>query len=130
MLVSTPSLVPPPPYPYLAVWSINLGELRFSEEQCSKLADALRLSGVTHMFYECTVAGDWKDTFRNIIRNNRAKHGFWRLGPDAEQNRVVLAAVKSWCLPTLTVTDASPRALLRALKIDCGRLLVHPCSQV
>ena len=85
-----------PSHARLAVWSINLGEIRFSEEQCSRLADALRLSGVTHMFYECTVAGDWKETFRAIIRNNRAKHGFWRLGPDAEQNRVVLAAVKSW----------------------------------
>ena len=82
------------------VWSINLGELRFSEEQCSKLADSLRLSGVTHMFYECTVAGQWKDVFRTIIRQNRAKHGLWRLGPDAEQNRVVLAAVKSWYCPT------------------------------
>ena len=31
------------------VWSINLGELRFSEEQCTKLAETLKLSGVTHM---------------------------------------------------------------------------------
>jgi hypothetical protein len=28
---------------------VNLGELRFSEEQCSKLAECLRHSGVTHM---------------------------------------------------------------------------------
>ena len=82
------------------VWSVNLGELRFSENQCSKLADTLRCSGVTHMFYECTVAGQWKETYREIIRANRAKHGFWRLGPDAEQNRVVLSAVKSWFAPT------------------------------
>ena len=34
--------------------------------------------------------------YRTLIRQNRAKHGLWRLGPDAEQNRVVLAAVKSW----------------------------------
>ena len=31
------------------VWSVNLGELRFSEEQCGKLAECLRQSGVTHM---------------------------------------------------------------------------------
>ena len=45
------------------VWSLNLGELRFSESQCSKLADALRTSGVTHLFYECTVAGQWKEEY-------------------------------------------------------------------
>lgn len=83
-----------------AVWSINLGELRFSEAQCELLAATLRDSWITHMFYECTVAGQWKDVFRSIIRVNRAKHGFYRLGPDAEQNRVVHAAVKSWFGPT------------------------------
>ena len=82
------------------IWSLNLGELRFSEEQCAKLADALRLSGVTHLFYECTVAGQWKEVYRELIRQNRAKHGMWRLGPDAEQNRVVLSAVKCWYCPT------------------------------
>ena len=46
------------------VWSINLGELRFSEEQCVRLGATLAASGVTHMFYECTVAGRWKDEFR------------------------------------------------------------------
>ena len=64
------------------------------------LADTLRLSGVTHLFYECTVAGQWKETYRDIIRNNRAKHALWRFGPDAEQNRVILAAVKNWYCPT------------------------------
>ena len=64
------------------------------------LADTLRLSGVTHLFYECTVAGQWKETYRAIIRNNRAKHALWRFGPDAEQNRVILAAVKNWYCPT------------------------------
>ena len=87
------------------VWSVNLGELRFSEEQCVKLAAALREGGVTHMFYECTVAGSWKETFRTTIRDNRAKHGFYRLGPDAEQNRVVLAAIKSWYVPTSHVVN-------------------------
>jgi hypothetical protein len=82
------------------VWSANLGELRFSDTQCAKLANALRMSGVTHLFYECTVAGHWKDVYRNAIRDNRAKHGLWRFGPDAEQNRVILAAIKSWYVPT------------------------------
>jgi hypothetical protein len=81
------------------VWSVNLGELRFSEQQCQQLAETLRKSGVTHMFYECTVAGQWKETFRNLIRTNRQKHGMWRLGPDPEQNKVVLSAVKNWYVP-------------------------------
>ena len=38
--------------------------------------------------------------YRTLIRQNRAKHGLWRLGPDAEQNRVILAAVKNWYCPT------------------------------
>ena len=87
------------------VWSLNVGELRFSEAQCTRLADTLRLSGVTHLFYECTVAGPWKEVYRKIIRNNRQKHGFWRFGPDAEQNRVILAAVKSWYVPTSHQTN-------------------------
>jgi hypothetical protein len=37
------------------------GELRFSEAQCKRLGEALKASGVTHMFYECTVAGHWKN---------------------------------------------------------------------
>lgn len=82
------------------VWSVNLGELRFSEEQCSKLAECLRKSGVTHMFYECTVAGGWKETYRGIIRDNRLKHARWRLGPVCSQNQLVLAAVKNWYCPT------------------------------
>ena len=27
-----------------------------------------------HRFYECTVAGQWKETYRKIIRDNRDKH--------------------------------------------------------
>ena len=45
-------------------------------------------------FYECTVAGGWKDKYRAIIRDNRAKHSRWRLGPSCAQNRLVLAALE------------------------------------
>ena len=82
-----------------SVWSINLGELRFSEAQCAKLAETLKKSGVTHMFYECTVAGQWKETYRSTIRDNRWKHGLWRFGPDEEQNDVVRQSVKNWFNP-------------------------------
>ena len=105
------------------IWSVNLGELRFSDAQCAKLADCLRTSGVTHLFYECTVAGQWKDVFRTIIRQNRAKHGLWRFGPDVEQNRVVLAAVKNWCAPR-QLTDRS------ALPSSCASFVLRPSSCV
>ena len=36
----------------LPIWSINLGELRFSAEQSRELEKVLRESIVTHMFYE------------------------------------------------------------------------------
>ena len=81
------------------IWSVNLGELRFSEEQCADLSKSLRRSGVTHMFYECTVAGQWKETYRSTIRDNRWKHGLWRFGPDEEQNDVVRQSVKNWFNP-------------------------------
>lgn len=37
----------------LPIWSINLGELRFSADQCEELEKTLKRSLVTHMFYEC-----------------------------------------------------------------------------
>ena len=111
------------------VWSINLGELRFTEDQCEKLAEVLRQSGVTHMFYECTVAGQWKDVFRETIRKNRAKHGLWRLGPDAEQNRVVLSAVKSWFNPTSQAVNKKWIARFREGWSDVERVQCEACGK-
>jgi hypothetical protein len=45
-----------------------------------------------HRFYECTVAGQWKETYRKIIRDNRDKHARWRLGPSCSQNRCAARA--------------------------------------
>ena len=64
---------------------------------CTYARSAARIAG---RFYECTVAGGWKEKFRGIIRDNRAKHARWRLGPSCSQNRLVLAAVKNWFAPT------------------------------
>jgi len=36
----------------LPIWSINLGELNFSSEQCEMLEEVLHESLITHMFYE------------------------------------------------------------------------------
>lgn len=38
--------------------------------------------------------------YRDIIRQNRSKHGRWRLSPDCAQNQAIQAAVKSWFCPT------------------------------
>jgi hypothetical protein len=109
------------------IWSINLGELRFSSEQLEQLEEALEDSWVTHMFYECTVAGPWKvsragctpsctlsrlflqvsralglfpqDVYRAIIRDNRSKHSKWRLGSDHAGNHMLLQSVKNWFNP-------------------------------
>ena len=113
----------------LPMWSVNLGELRFSEEQCARLAEALRASGVTHMFYECTVAGSWKDEFREIIRENRQKHGFWKFGPDAEQNRVILSAVKSWFVPTSHKSNKRWVARFRHGWRNVDRVQCEACSK-
>ena len=53
-----------------SVWSINLGGLLLLRARAETRRDA-QGSGVTHMFYECTVAGQWKETYRSTIRDNR-----------------------------------------------------------
>lgn len=82
-----------------SIWSVNLGEIRFSDEQCESLAESLRHSQVTHMFYECAYAGEWKTEFKQILTENRRKHDRWKLSDDATQNAVIFAAVKNWFNP-------------------------------
>ena len=82
------------------VFSVNLGEIRLSDEQCGALATALRASQVTHMFYECAFAGEWKGTFKGIIAANRSKHTRWQLSDDETQNAVIYACTKNWFNPT------------------------------
>ena len=81
------------------VWSINLGELKFSAVQLEALEDALRDSFVTHMFYECTAAGLYKDSFRSIIRDNRTRHQMWKLSADPAANHRIRQSVKNWFNP-------------------------------
>lgn len=82
------------------VFSVNLGEIRLSDEQCGALAAALRDSHVTHMFYECAFAGEWKGTFKEVIAANRSKHARWQLSDDDAQNAVIYACTKNWFNPT------------------------------
>lgn len=82
------------------IWAVNLGELNFSRPQMSALFATIKESNVTHMFYECTVAGEWKEEFKDAIRANRAKHGRWRLSRDHVQNHVIMQVNKNWFNPT------------------------------
>eukprot|EP00937_MAST-01D_sp_MAST-1D-sp2_P001235 g1235.t1 len=82
-----------------SVWSVNLGELKFSEAQLDRLCAALRhpRCGVTHLFFECTNLPDGrKAEMRGIIRDNRGKHDRWRLGSNEAQNAVVFSCRKCW----------------------------------
>ena len=80
------------------LWSLNLGEIELSAEQCEALTDWLRESKVTHMFYECTRAGEGvKKGFMDVIRKNRSKLSLWRFTDDDKaQNAVIFQAEKSW----------------------------------
>ena len=59
------------------LWSLNLGELKFSKSQLERLKSSLELSCVTHMFYECD-GTQLKDVLRDITRANRTKHSRWK----------------------------------------------------
>jgi hypothetical protein len=89
------------------LWALNLGELNFSAAQMGALERTLCASNVSHLFYECTVAGEWKENLKEAIRANRNKHAQWRLSRDHTQNHVVLevrrtrAARCRACLPSL-----------------------------
>jgi hypothetical protein len=72
------------------LWALNLGELNFSAPQMGALERSLSASSVSHLFYECAVAGEWKDDLKRAIRANRDKHAGWRLSRDHEQNHVIL----------------------------------------
>ena len=111
------------------VWSVNLGELRFSEVQCRRLSETLKTSGVTHMFYECTVAGTWKDIYRAIVRANRSKHGRWRFSPDCKQNQTVSAAVKSWFCPFSHGVNKQWAARNRTGWVGVDRVQCESCAR-
>ena len=80
------------------VWSINLGELKFSASQLKRLQNAVAQSSVTHMFYECD-GTQLKDDLRDITRANRTKHSRWKYGDDHTHNKVVQDLDKNWFNP-------------------------------
>uniref|UniRef100_A0A7S3K128 Uncharacterized protein n=1 Tax=Aureoumbra lagunensis TaxID=44058 RepID=A0A7S3K128_9STRA len=111
----------------ICLWSLNIGEIRFSSQQLIRLADSLAESEITHMFYECNNLfasafspqaqfqspaaleaarnarkgrDGWKDTFRNIIRTNRKKHDLYLFKDHRpKQNAIIHQAVKNWFCP-------------------------------
>jgi hypothetical protein len=80
------------------LWSLNLGELKFSKSQLERLKSSLELSCVTHMFYECD-GTQLKDVMRDITRANRTKHSRWKYGDDHTHNKVVQDLNKNWFNP-------------------------------
>ncbi|MBT6440708.1 MAG: hypothetical protein HOK72_13455 [Flavobacteriales bacterium] len=80
------------------LWSLNLGELKFSKSQLERLKSSLELSCVTHMFYECD-GTQLKDVLRDITRANRTKHSRWKYSDDHTHNKVVQDLDKNWFNP-------------------------------
>ena len=79
------------------------------------------------MFYECTVAGQWKETYRSTIRDNRWKHGLWRFGPDEERFDVVRQSVKNWFNPENHQCNKDWSA--RHGRLDRGRRVREACGK-
>lgn len=79
------------------VWAMNLGEVFFNRDKLEQLEQALKESSVTHLFYEDV--GEWKESFRNIIRDNRKKHQRWVFSADRAQNAVITMVNKCWFNP-------------------------------
>ena len=78
------------------IWSINLGELKFSIDQMTQLKNALKESIVSFMFYECDSLPHLKDELRGIIRNNRSYNTKWKLSSDETQNEIIKQVEKNW----------------------------------
>lgn len=86
------------------VWGLNIGEIRFSEEQLQRMTEVLKNSNITHMFYECTfMTPKMKRQWRDIIRGNRRKHRRWSL--EGGQPAVVLACKNMWFNPVNHTTN-------------------------
>jgi hypothetical protein len=83
----------------LTVWSINLGEIKFSASRLKEVQTALAQSNVTHMFYECMKGSQLKKELIGAIRENR-KHTKWKYSDDDDaHNNVVRNVVKNWFNP-------------------------------
>ena len=80
------------------VWSINLGELKFSASKLKRLQNAVAQSSVTHMFYECD-GTQLKTDLMSAIRENRKKHTMWKYSGDDTHNKAVEAVHKNWWNP-------------------------------
>lgn len=79
------------------LWSINLGEIKFSPHQYSQLLQAIGCSEVTHMFLECVyLPPRMKDHFRAALRTNRTKHSMWKLSGDTKQDSIIKSVHKNW----------------------------------
>jgi hypothetical protein len=86
-----------------SVWSVNLGEIPFQGHQLDHLCTYLKDTNVTHMFMELegTHNAHWKNSLRDSIRDNRAKHDrYIYKTTDVTQNDIIKAAVKNWFSPS------------------------------
>ena len=84
--------------PKCNIWCINIGETyNISHEAWMAFAKGLRHTKITHMYAsEHTITPKIKDMFREVIRDNRAKH---RMHIDPNNLEVIVQCTHCWWNP-------------------------------
>lgn len=85
------------------IWAVNLGEVRFSEKQCSQLTETVKNSNICFMFVDAILVG--KEVVRrlkDIIRERRRKTEYapWIFSNDEHQNFVISQCKNMWFGPS------------------------------
>ena len=115
------------------VWSLNLGEIRFTVDELTVLEECIKKSQVTHMFMQDETLTDcdkdmrrrgwkigrWKMRFRDAIRLNRKKHRRYLLAVGAEkQNAVIRQAKKNWFNPLQHDENKATDAIMKSTRVS------------
>ncbi len=80
------------------IWCLNIGETyNVSHEAWTKFAKGLKHTKVTHMYAsEHTITPELKDSFRDVIRDNRVKHN---MHIDPNNLDVIVRCTHCWWNP-------------------------------
>ena len=84
------------------IWGVNLGEIRFSHDQCIELIKVIRNSKVCFMFVDAILVGkevvrEMKDIIRDRRRNT--KEAPWIISDDVKQNEIIMRCRNMWFSP-------------------------------
>lgn len=84
--------------PKCRVWCVNIGETyNISHKTWGQFAKGLRHTKITHMYAsEHTITPELKETFRDVIRDNRSKHN---MHIDPNNLDVIVRCTHCWWNP-------------------------------